>query len=220
MRRPETKIKAFELRKQGYSLKEIALKLGIAKGTASMWVKVVPISESGYNRLREKTKVALAKAHKTITNRNDGERLCALNSALQIITKYSPIKPELARLLTAILYWCEGTKSADNTLKFANSDPVLVQFFLTVFRQGFNPKIEKFKAILHLHEYHNEPDQIKFWSKITGIPSNQFYRSYHKPHTGKRIKPDYPGCITVNYYDKIVAREVFGLIKAFGQVYK
>ncbi|MBU1083026.1 helix-turn-helix domain-containing protein [Patescibacteria group bacterium] len=215
------KEQAIVLRKKGYSLKEIAEKLSVAKSTVSLWTRDIKMSKSALKRLESKVKKAViisAQRHIAVTN---AEREYFFRKAAKLLDKnLDTISKDEAKLYTALLYWCEGTKSTDNLIKFANSDPKLVKFFLTVFRRGFDLQLKKFRAMMHLHEYHIENRQIKFWAKITGIPTKQFYRSYQKPHTGKRIKPDYPGCITINYYDKIVAREIFGLIKAFGQIEK
>lgn len=215
------KEQAIVLRAKGYSLKEISEKLSVAKSTTSQWTRDVKMSKLALRRLESRIKKSViisAQKHIAATN---AEREYFFQRATKLVHEnFKNITIDEAKLYTALIYWCEGAKSTDNLIKFANSDPKLVKFFLAVFRQGFDLKLEKFKAMLHLHEYHNENKQIRFWAEVTGIPASQFYRSYQKPHTGKRIRPDYPGCITVNYYDKIVAREVFGLIKAFGQVYK
>ena len=207
------KTKALALRKQGYSLKEIASQFSIAKSTASVWVSEVPISKSGYNRLRERTEKALAKAHKTIAERNNKERLIFAKENYELVNKILPLNKDTAKLFTALLYWCEGAKCMDNLLKFANSDPSLVKFFLACLRMGFSIKQERLKCIIHLHKYHDISKQTKFWSKVTGIPISQFNRPYLKPNSGHNIRPGYPGCIAIAYCDKIVAREVFSLIK-------
>ena len=58
---------------------------------------------------------------------------------------------------------------------------------------------------MHLHEYHKEEKQRKFWSKITGIPEGQFTKTYWRPHTQKRERENYQGCIRVSYYDAHIA---------------
>jgi orotate phosphoribosyltransferase-like protein len=41
------RLKAEELRRQGFSLNEISHKLGISKSTASVWLKNIQISSQG-----------------------------------------------------------------------------------------------------------------------------------------------------------------------------
>lgn len=183
-----------------------------------MWVNVIPISESGYNRLRERTEKALKKAHKTIAERNNKERLIFTKESYKLVNKILPLDKNKAKLYTALLYWCEGAKCGDYSLKFSNSDPNLVRWFLACLQIGFNIKQERLKCIIHLHKYHDVSKQTKFWSKVTDIPVNQFNRPYLKPNSGRNIRPGYPGCIAITYCDKIVAREVFSLIKVLSNI--
>jgi len=73
----------------------------------------------------------------------------------------------------------------------------------------------KFRALIHLHEYHDESKQKKFWSDITKISENKFQKSYLKINTGKRIKENYPGCISIKYYDAKIFKELKALYKSF-----
>ncbi len=214
----ELKGKAINLRKKGYSLKEIATTIGISKSTASLWVSPIPISLSGYNRLREKTQKALAKAHATVATRNDNERKRFLAYGTSLTNKYSPLTPNTAKVFAALLYWCEGGKNYDHSIKFANSDPKLIKFFLKCLRVGFSLREEKIRCLIHLHEYHNVAKQTEFWSSVTGVPTIQFHKPYLKPNSGRNIRPDYPGCLALSYYDKVIARELFGLMKALGNL--
>ncbi len=214
----ELKDKAIDLRKKGYSLKEIANTIGVAKSTASLWVSSVPMSLSGYNRLREKTQGALAKAHATIATRNNNEREHFLTYGTILANQYSPLTPSTAKVFAALLYWCEGGKYYDYSIKFANSDPKLIKFFLRCLRVGFNLREEKIRCLIHLHEYHDISKQTEFWSSVTGVPAIQFHRPYLKPNSGRNIRPDYPGCLALSYYDKVIARELFGLMKALGNL--
>lgn len=216
----EEKQKAILLRKQGHSLKEIAQELNISKSTASVWLCNIKLDEKAKNRLLSHIKERAIVSTQRKTDNIEKERSKFFKQGLIKTKKLSNISCDQAKIFLAILYWCEGTKTADNILKFANSDPVLIKFFMCVFYKGFNINPKKVKALIHLHDYHNETHQISFWSKITKIPPSQFYRSYRKPNTGKRIRLNYPGCITINYYDKLVSREVFGLIKAISILYK
>ena len=76
---------------------------------------------------------------------------------------------------------------------------------------------KKLRICLHLHEYHSEVRQKQFWSQVTAIPLNQFFKVYKKPHTGKRKKENYPGCVSVRYYDVDVAFALNALWRLFGQ---
>jgi hypothetical protein len=98
-----------------------------------------------------------------------------------------------------------------------NADPEMIKYFLCAFRNSFNLKENKFRALIHLHKYHNAKKQLKFWSNITKIPANQFNKPYLKKNTGKNKKENYPGCISIRYYDKKVFKE---LVSVYKKLYK
>ena len=111
-----------------------------------------------------------------------------------------------------MLYWCEGGKTEKAKLSFINSDPILVRYFVDNFRKAFDVDESRFRPMIHIHNYHNADTQTKFWSDITKIPVSQFTKPYNKPNTGKRIKKDYQGCISLRYYGRKVREEMMFLI--------
>ncbi len=194
----ETKQESFQLRKKGYSIMAISKELGIAKSTASLWVRNVKLDTEAITTLSKNQKIGrqkginsrqlrLSRAYNSIQNivTND-----LSNKDLDILTK---------RLLCSFLYWCEGSK-ARSELRITNSDPKLITVFLRLFRESFYLDESKFAATLHLHEYHDKNERLLFWSNLTKIPKNRI-GIYNKPNTGKRKKKDYPGCIAIHYYD-------------------
>jgi hypothetical protein len=100
-------------------------------------------------------------------------------------------------------------------MRFINSDPNLVHTFLSLLRRSFNIDENKFRVCIHLHDYHNELRQIKFWSKITDIPTGKFLKSFRKSNTGKRVRNNYNGCVSIRYHDVMVSRELLMTAQAF-----
>src|SRR3989339_736272 len=123
---------------------------------------------------------------------------------------------ENRKLACALLYWCEGEKKG-GAVRFTNSDPVMIQTFLNLFRQSFKLDESKFRICLHLHSYHNQQKQKKFWSGITNIPAEQFHRIYIKSNQGKNKKNDYQGCVSLRYHDWQVAKEIEMIYKLFSK---
>lgn len=122
----------------------------------------------------------------------------------------------LFKLLASFLFWTEGGKSTDGYVFFINSDPKMFSLFVYLLRHSFNIDESKFRAMIHIHEYHNNK-QLHFWSSLTDIPINQFSKSYLKPHTGKRKRQNYQGCIRIRirYYDHKIALELRSLYNTF-----
>ncbi len=113
----------------------------------------------------------------------------------------------------SFLYWGEGNKSGGH-LAFTNSDPEMVQVFLKLLKQGFDIDDEKIRALLHLHEYHDEVKVKEFWSKTLKIPTTLFSKTYIKPHTAITKRENYLGCIRIRYYNSKIAKQVKELYNA------
>jgi hypothetical protein len=114
-----------------------------------------------------------------------------------------------------MIYWCEGGKNAKYGVAFTNSDPKLVRTFLTLLRENFNLDERKFHPGIHLHSYHSPGTQLDFWSKVTDIDKQQFIKPYLKPNTGKRIRKNYQGCISLRYASNDLARQLMAIAKAY-----
>lgn len=208
MRLPvDIKEKAITLRKKGYSLSEIANKLNISKSTSSLWLSNVSLPRLAIKRLTEKK---ILGQYKTILLRQEKrKRLIALfeQKAMKSL-KTITLSKNISKLLCALVYYCEGVKGSDKYVTFINSDPSLVRVFLFLFRKSFVLNESKFRLLMHLHAYHSEKTQKLFWSKVTNISIDQFMHSYRKPNTQKRIRENYQGCVSIRYYDAIIAKEL------------
>ncbi len=119
--------------------------------------------------------------------------------------------PEVKRLLLSFLLWTEGGKSAERYVSFINSDPLMVATFIRLLRESYTLDEKKIRSLIHMHEYHNEKETKQFWMNITGLPKEQFSKTYRKPHTGHRIRTGYQGSIRIRYYNALIARELRAL---------
>jgi hypothetical protein len=103
--------------------------------------------------------------------------------------------------------------AGNKSVSFINSDPEMIKYFLDVFRKAFKVDEKKFRALIHLHEYHDIDKQTDFWSKITRIPKEQFTKPYRKENGGKRKRENYQGCVSIRYNDRKIAKELIFLVK-------
>ena len=208
----EKKEKALELRALGYSLKEMVKLLSVSKSTMSVWVRNVPLSAHAKSRLLTRIKkgqLVSAERNKARTLAKNASYFAEAQKRLRK-TKFTS---DASAFLCAALYWCEGSKGVGGGLTFMNSDPDLMKLFIALLRNTFDLDESKFHPLLHIHEYHNNEQEVAFWSKIIKIKPEQFARSYLKPHTGKRIREGYHGCLSLRYSDVTVARKLL----AFGR---
>lgn len=212
------KNKAVELRKGGFSFREISEKIGIAKSTASLWTRSVKLS----TKARQRIEILSINGRKKSVEVNQRKRKIESEEIRKKVEEYFSDHEQLKinpRLACALLYWGEGTKYAGNkSVSFMNADPEMIKYFLRMFRKSFDLEEKKFRALIHLHEYHNIKKQLKFWSNITKIPVSQFNRSYLKKNTGKNKKENYPGCICVRYSDIKIYKELMFIIEKLAKV--
>ncbi len=198
--------KAIELRKQGFSLRVIAESLHIAKSTASVWLKDVFLDKKAQEKIKSFKSDGLQKAIQISKEKRQGKLSLIEADVLRFVDRI-PQSKEIDKLACALLYWCEGEKSK-SSVSFVNSDPQMIATFLVLFRSSFQVDEKKFRISLHLHEYHEDLQEIEFWSRITAIPKEQFYKVYRKPNTGKSKKENYRGCVAIRYYDVKVIMEL------------
>ena len=85
------------------------------------------------------------------------------------------------RFLVGIaLYSAEGTKT-DKSCSFSNSDPALVKFMSSWFREFCKISETRLRGSIWIHDNLDLNKATNFWSDLTKIPINQF----HKPYIAK-----------------------------------
>ena len=201
------KDKVIELRNSGFSLGEIAKKYRIAKSTISLWVNATPLNKASLEKIAEKRLIARIKGLQTIHKNRVNRELEIKKMAKEIIFSLNLKNPHLCKVLCSLLYWGEGSKTGYRTA-FISSDPIMIATYLKLLRRSFTIDETKFRALVHVHEYHIEPEIRLYWSNLTSIPLSQFTKSYLKPHTKKTIRPGYKGAIRIAYYDSRIVNEL------------
>jgi len=94
-----------------------------------------------------------------------------------------------------------------------NSDPALCKYFIDSLVKYFGADRNRFHILLHLHDYHNPELQRRLWSNFIRVKEKQFYKSYLKQHSGKRLHMQYQGCASIRYYDTMLARQLLHIAR-------
>lgn len=204
------KIKAIKLRKLGKSYGEIRKKIRVSKSSLSLWLRDVKLTSEQEKRLyvtlrlKNAYKGAKIKQEKRIKITKQ-----TINKAIKEARRLYKTPLFLAGLM---LYWAEGNKS-DNVeeVKFNNSDPVMIELIMRWFREICKVPENKFKICLHIHKLHCRKDVKKYWSKITGVPLSQFYKTQVKPTSLRHRKNKlYNGTCTITVHNKELFRKIKG----------
>lgn len=208
----EMKERARAMRSSGQSLNEIISELKIAKNTLLSWTKAVGLTEEGIKR-KQKHYELIANVNKQHWDQKRADRQQKIIESVDSYFEGLHLSPEWGKILCALLYWCEGAKRKESRLTFVNSDPEMLQFFLILLRKEFNLDNSKFRVLVHLHAYHDEKIEQRFWSRVLDVPLNQFSKAYQKKNTMKRIRNGYHGCVSLRYLDVKIALELQEIYK-------
>ena len=169
------------LRKRGQSVKKIAKTLKISVSTASMWSREVQLTE------KQKVKLKYRKARishlRKLARKSHLEKIVRVEQLFKSAkSEIHPLNSQELFLIGLALYWAEGFKSVkEGRLGFCNSDPKMIKFIIKWFRKSLKIKSEDFTLRTEFNESHKDrTEEIKnFWSKVTGLPLEQFEKSFY-----------------------------------------
>ncbi|MDD5433494.1 MAG: hypothetical protein PHE77_02440 [Candidatus Pacebacteria bacterium] len=205
------KKKAIELRGRGLSYKEIKQEIGVSKSTLSGWLKTVELTPEQKERLYTKQVMILSRGSQSQKERRLREIERIIAKAEKEIE--SPMSFETYRLFGAALYWAEGAKT--NGCSIINSDPHLILFMVRWLEKVFKIYPDTLKVWLNIYSQQNDKDLKAFWSRLTGIPIENFGKSFIKP-VNKNFKKNnlYYGTVKVKIPKGTDLRHrIFGWVK-------
>ncbi len=154
-------------------------------------------------------------SEETLFNKARANEINLKNMFKGLVKTYS-IDSNTAKILTALFYWCEGSKyPASNCLGFTNSDPALVKTFLELLRKGFVIEESRLKASLQIHSTHEYNDVLKFWSDLLKINKDKFYRPTITQPRHNMKRQNYVGTCTIKYHDVKLLLSIIGLYESF-----
>lgn len=212
------KLKAQELRRRGFSYREILLHVKVSKDTLSKWCKNIELTEDQKKRLLENKIFGQRKGSIIAADNKRKARVLRTQTifkdALRDLGKLS----RRDRFMTGIaLYAGEGDKT-DGKGGFANTDPLLIKFMIDWFREFCGISTSRFRGSIWLHEGLDEKRAKEYWSKLTGIPINQFYKTYIaiSKINSKKIRKNIHehGVFAIKFNDSDKQRRIIGWISA------
>ncbi|WP_051300586.1 helix-turn-helix domain-containing protein [Actinomadura rifamycini] len=198
--RDKLKPKAIELRKQGWTYREIAGSLDISISTCSLWLRDIPgPPRRGYSQ--ERIAAMWKSRWEPIHVAREKERRKVKLAACDEMGDLSERETLMAG---ALIYWCEGTKDKSykrsECVSFINSDPALIilfRRFLDV--AGVEP--ERIGYRLHIHETADLAEATGYWARLVGAPAELFKKPVikrHNPKTNRKNLVDgYRGCLLI-----------------------
>lgn len=181
--------RAIRLRKDGQSIKEIARILNVAKSSVSYWVRDVQLTAMQRSQLTARgfSKDAIEKRRLARIQETQKKHSAIMKEAGDTLQYLS--SRDLWLLGTA-LYWGEGGKTNRGSARVANSDPAVIKLMMRFFREICKVPEEKFRGHVHTFSHLNKNAAEKYWSEVSDIPREQFFKTYTKPSIASKHKKD------------------------------
>lgn len=213
----EEQHRARDLRAEGWPYNDIAAELGVSKSSVSLWCRDVEIDEAAW--------AARASANRNHGARNRTPNRLQLAKAAQIDAARRWAEAVVGELSDrdlliagAALYAGEGSKVDGNGVRFANSDPRMIQLHLRWLRRFFAVDESRLRMKLYLHVGLDLEAATAFWSELARIPVEQFNQPYRAVPDPSIRRSKHPlGCPSVIYTCSRTHREVMGLVAALLQ---
>lgn len=200
-----TRRRIVELRSQGYTYTEISALLGqhIPKGTLSYICRGIILDERQRNRIILLRRELLVKAQQQAVIANKAifdKKIIDYRTANQQINQY--MQDRRAQLIAlAMLYLGEGAKwNKHRGLQLGSANAQILQLYMSLLQSCYGIALDKFKCRIQHRADQNPAELLNYWSKITGVKSENFYPPYMDKRTVGHIsrKKDYKGVCVVS----------------------
>ncbi|MFJ8689209.1 resolvase [Micromonospora wenchangensis] len=203
--RDDLRAAAVALRGEGCSVGDIAARLGVAKSTAYLWVRHLPLDpdeEVARERRRAHSKAMTDARWSAHRHARDAARAAAVADAAAWVGSMG--NRELV-MVGAALYWAEGEKAKpwrphECRVRFINSDPGLVDIFVR-FVEAMGVPREALRFRVSIHETADAEAAVRWWAGRVAVSAETFRPTSlkrHRPTTVRRnTGEDYRGCLIV-----------------------
>jgi hypothetical protein len=191
---------------------DIAKVLDVSKSTISEWVRDIELSEEQINDLNLSCSNGLKKAvakHSELCF--EQRKKCRRDGAVKTLDN-DPL-----HFAGCMLYWAEGGKGV-NAIKFANTDPKMVQLFVNFLRKCFGVVDAKISISVncHLNNGMTLREIEGFWLETLILPVESLRKAQivNVPALKKKNRHPYGVCV-VNVCDTNIVQHIFGAIQEY-----
>lgn len=198
-----------KLRSKGLGLNQISKTSNVPKSTIRLWISDILLSKEQKSALAKRTLKALQVGRRNaqkanLLRRQHKENILSMQGQNEI-GKLS--KKEL--LIAGIaLYWAEGFKNRhEKRLGFCNSDPEMILFYLKWLKEALKIDSKDITARVSLNITYNDKELAikKHWSKLAGIPLEQFTKTFYQNTLWKKQFSDnnYHGVLRIHVRESL-----------------
>ena len=198
--RLEDKYKAIELRKKGFTYKDIMKEIAVSKSLLSGWFKFLELSLEEENGLKERAQLNRDRGNSRAALSNRVKRKAREESASKEAWEIFKINKDDPLFVLGIgLFWAEGSKRT-SSFQFVNSDPEMIKFMIFWMKKYFKIIDERIFIRIHTHEDFKLEKYEEFWQDELGLTAEKLKKTCYKPNTRHGIfkkNPLYKGCVRI-----------------------
>jgi transcriptional regulator with XRE-family HTH domain len=217
----DKRLLAEQLRRElGYSYNEISEQIGVSKSTLSNWLKQISLTLEQERRIQQRIEdnqsAFVANAWEINKRRYQAARQNAFQRGVDIASQI-PDNNAVHELALAMLYLGEGDKTG-NRVQIANTDPDVLQYFLSAVERLYQIGRSELTLRLHLVEAARllENQMIQWWAEQLKCSHRQFQKTqYDQRSRSSQITDDYHGVCTVTYNDTYLYERLVGVYSAY-----
>jgi transposase-like protein len=196
------------------SVKSIAKELGVSRGSVSVWVRDIQLTQAQIDVLKKQqgrfeNEIRGAKANR--------ERFLLLRRQYQQQGREKARTGSLLHATGCMLYWAEGAKGR-NVVIFANSDPHMISLFVQFLREEFGVFDEKIGVVVHCHTSDlDEHERIaQYWLSLLNLPRSSFKRIAVKQGSDTRKNRLINGVCRIEVNSTELVQHIYGAIQEYG----
>jgi hypothetical protein len=202
--------KVRELRSTGNTYSEIfkALNVKVPKGTISGWCRGIKMPFLYKGKIEKLNQVNLKAGRKIALVSNKAKREKWLDEvSLRAQTSTRNINDSVLKIALAFLYLGEGSKwKSHRGLTLGSSSKEIILLYIKLLNVCYGIESKELKCRVSYRADQNIMELQKYWSALTNIPLNNFYKTIPDPRTiGKPTKDkSYRGvCVIMTSHTEI-----------------
>jgi transcriptional regulator with XRE-family HTH domain len=212
------RLQARELRaNEGLSINEIARVLEVSRNSVSRWVRDIELTPQQLANLAAKDPVLSGRLTGTNARAEQarGKRLSYQTNGRSLVRLGDP-----EFVAGCMLFWAEGSRDR-NAVRFTNSDPAMMVFFLRFLRRHFEVTDDMVTIWCNLFAERVESRYRieRFWLRTLELPTSSLGKSTvnaYSKHSRKRRTNMLPyGTCRIAVYRTHIVQALYGAIQEF-----
>ena len=188
----EKRILARELRRDGWSIRNIAKHLEVSKASASIWCRDLELTDVQKEKLFRMATAGNLLGRMKGAEANHAKKIARIEFHRQAGRELLGALSKREHLIAGIaLYWAEGSRKSK--MSFVNSEPKMIEFMYRWFQDEMGIKKEEFMPRIFINAIHEPRIHIvvKFWADLLELPLEQFGKPVLLQGRPKKIYENY-----------------------------